>query len=276
MRGNRVMGGLVLLAIIILVSVPITVELRLRATARDGVASSQTVLTLMGERARGILTLLSRAGEAVRAHDAMLDEVARARHELRHHQTLERENRLLRRMLGFKDASSHGLLLGRVIARGGTSGWWQSVRINRGSKDGVQPNQAVITIDGLVGKTTAVTGHTADVLLITDPANRIACRLERTGDLGVARGLGTGLSGKSDFEMVIAAQPTTVDYVDKDAQIAVGDMVLSSGLGGTYPGGLILGTVLGSEMDDSRLYQRLQVRPAADLARLQYVWVVSE
>jgi rod shape-determining protein MreC len=275
-RGNRVLGGLVLLAIIILVSVPITVELRLRAAARDSAVSSQTVLTLMDERVRAVLTFLFRAREAVVKHDAMLDEVARARHELRHHKTLEQENRLLRRMMGFKESSAHGLLLGRVIARGGTSGWWQSIRINRGSDDGVQPNQAVISVDGLVGKTTTVTRHTSDVLLITDPANRVACRLERTGDLGVTRGLGTGLSGKSDFEMVLAAQPCTMDYVDKDAEILVGDRVVSSGLGGTYPGELLLGTVLEFEKDPSGLYQRLKVRPAADLARLHYVWVVNE
>ena len=230
----------------------------------------------MGERVQGVLTFLFRAREAVREHDVMLDEVARTRHELLHHTTLEQENRLLRRMMGFKESSPHGLLLGRVIARGGTSGWWQTVRINRGSDDGVQPNQAVITVDGLVGKTTTVTRHTCDVLLLADPANRVACRLERTGDLGVARGLGTGLNGKSDFEMVLAAQPCTMEYVDKDAELLVGDKVVTSGLGGTYPGGLLLGAVLEFEMDPSHLYQRLKVRPAADLARLHYVWVVSE
>ncbi len=276
MRGNKVLGGLVLLTIIILVSIPIAVELRLRAAVRDSAVSSQTVLTLMDERVRGALTFLFRARQAVEQHDAMLDEVARARHDLRHHAALEQENRLLRRMMGFKEASPHGLLLARVIARGGTSGWWQSVRINRGSEDGVQPNQAVITVDGLVGKTTTVTHHTSDVLLITDPANRVACRLERTGDLGVTRGRGTGLGGNSDFEMVVAAQPCTMDYVDKDAEIVAGDRVVSSGLGGTYPGGLLLGTVSACEDHVSELYQRLEVRPAADLAGLRYVWVVSE
>ncbi len=276
MRGKRVLGGLVLLVIIVLVSIPIAVELRLRAVARDSAVSSQTVLTHMDERVRAVLAFLFRARKAVEEHDLMLDELARARHELRHHKTLEQENRLLRRMMGFRESSPHGLLLGRVVARGGTGGWWQSVRINRGSEDGVQPNQAVITADGLVGKTTIVTRRTSDVLLITDPANRVACRLERTGDLGVTQGRGTGLTGKRDFEMVVSAQPCTMDYVDKDAEIVVGDKVVSSGLGGTYPGGLILGTVLESEKDPSGLYQRLTVRPAADLARLHYVWVVGE
>jgi rod shape-determining protein MreC len=67
-----------------------------------------------------------------------------------------------------------------------------------------------------------------------------------------------------------------MDYVNKDAEVLVGDTVVSSGLGGTYPGGLLLGTVLEFEQDASDLYQRLKVRPAADLARLHYVWVVSE
>ncbi len=276
MRGNRVLGGLVLLAIIVLVSVPVAVELRLRSVARDGGVTSATALSMMGEHVRDLFTFLFRAQEAVRTHDAMQDELVRARHELLHHKTLEEENRLLRRMMAFKEASPHGLLLGRVIARGGSSGWWQSVRINRGSEHGVQPNQAVITVDGLVGKTTLVTRRTCDVVLITDPSNRVACRLERTGELGMSRGLGTGLTGASDFEMVIAAQPCTVDYVDKDARILVGDKVLTSGLGGTYPGGLALGTVVEIEMASSGLYQRLKVQPSADLARLHYVWVVNE
>jgi rod shape-determining protein MreC len=273
-RSNRLLGGLVLLTIIVLFNLPLTAELRLRAMARDATATPQTALSMTVERGREWLTFLFRARQAVREREAMLDEAARLRHDLRRLNELERENRLLRRMVEFKQASPHGLLRGRVISRGGVSGWWQSVRVNRGSDDGVQANQAVITVEGLVGRTTWVTRHTCDVLLITDPANRIACRLERTGDLGVARGLGTGLGGKRDFEMVRAARPCTVDYVDKNAEIVAGDEVMTSGLGGIYPEGLLLGYVLGAENDRTRLYQQLSVRPAADLGGLRYVWVV--
>ena len=273
-RGNRVLGGLVLLAIIISISLPVAAELRLRASVRDSAASAQTVVGMVLDRGRDLFVFLFQARRAVREREVMLDEVARLRHDLRTLKALDRENRQLRRMVGFKQASSHGLLLGRVISRGGVSGWWQSVRINRGSADGVAPNQAVITVDGLVGKTTTVTDHTCDVLLITDPANRVACRLARTGDLGVARGLGTGLGGKTDFELVRAARPCTVDYVDKNAEIVEGDEVNTSGLGGSYPEGLLLGYVQEAEADRSRLYQSLTVRPAADLGGLRYVWVV--
>jgi len=273
-RGNKVLGGLVLLAIIALLNLPLPAELKLRAATRDSTVLPQTVLAIMGQRCHELFTFLFSARQAVRERESMMDEVARLRHDLRYLKELNRENRQLRRMVDFKEASAHGLLLGRVISRGGVSGWWQSVRINRGSADGVKPQQAVITVDGLAGKTTTVTAHTCDVLLITDPSNRIACRLERTDALGVARGRGVGLGGKTEFEMVRAAEPFQVDYIDKHAEVVEGDTVLTSGLGGGYPEGLLLGHVVGTSLDRSRLYQSLSVRPAADLGRLRYVWVV--
>lgn len=248
----------------------------MRAATRDGTVAGQTLLAHMEERVDALLTFMFQAYEAVQTRDILRDEVVRLRNDLRNYRNLEQENRLLRRMLGLQEASSHKLRLARVIARGGVSGWWQSVRINRGREDGVRPNMAVITADGLVGRTTTVTRRTCDVLLITDPSHRIACRLARTGELGVARGRGAALSGRRDIEMVAAAEPCTMDYVDKDADIMAGDKVVTSGLGGTYPGDLVVGTVLTSAEDDSRLYQYLTVRPAADLARLHYVWVVYE
>ena len=81
-RGNRVLGGLVLLAIIISISLPVAAELRLRASVRDSAASAQTVVGMLLDRGRDLFVLLFQARRAVHEREAMLDEVARLRHDL--------------------------------------------------------------------------------------------------------------------------------------------------------------------------------------------------
>jgi rod shape-determining protein MreC len=127
----------------------------------------------------------------------------------------------------------------------------------------------VISPDGLVGKTVEVTKHTAEVLLICDPACRISAKINRVNVFGLVRGKGTNLNGLPVAEM---------DFINKDTTIRVGDEVVTSGLSGkgsVFPKGVHIGYVEKIYQNKSGLFQSAEIVPRATVGLLDYVFVVS-
>jgi len=266
----------VLIAVVVLMNLPVPATLRLKAGARDSFVPVQNVMGFIVSRISDGVVFLAVAKQAVDGRNEMMTELAALRHEARRRHALELENRELRARLKFAARHKHKLVLCRVVSQGGVSGWWQTVRLNRGRADKIRPNLAVIAADGLIGRTMDVSGATTDVLLLTDPNCRIACRFPRSGAFGIARGMGLTVAGTAKLEMVVGAKPCRVDYIEKDLGVGVGDAVVTSGLGGVYPEGLPVGRVVGTEVDSSGLYVRAEVAPAATLSALRYAFVVVQ
>ena len=124
-----------------------------------------------------------------------------------------------------------------------------------------------MTAEGLIGRTVEVSEHTADVLLVSDPACKVAVRIPRTSTFGVLAGRGPSWRGETLCR---------VDFVNKNAALKPGDEVVTSGLGGTFPKGLLVGYV-GDQVfaDRSGLYQQADVISRARLGQLQYAFVVK-
>ena len=179
-------------------------------------------------------------------------------------QELEDENRRLREMVGFRKTNPTRLCAASVIGRDPSS-WWKTVFIDAGSDQGVQPNRAVITPAGLVGKTVSITRTSACVLLIVDPNCKVAALVENTRDPGIVEGAFTGLG----------AEPLgRLEFINRDAKIAAGSTVITSGLGGVFPKGIRIGSLEQAPTSESGLYKSARVRPAADLERLEEVFVI--
>ena len=130
----------------------------------------------------------------------------------------------------------------------------QRLILDAGSRDGVQVGQSVIDAGGVLGQVTGVTAGTATVLLITDPDHAVPVVVARTGVRLVAYG-----KGRSD-RLELANIPLSSD-------VKVGDSVVTSGLGGRFPAGFAVGTVMSLQPDDSRAFLVGQLRPAAQLDR---------
>jgi hypothetical protein len=126
-----------------------------------------------------------------------------------------------------------------------------------------------------VGRVLSVTERTADVLLLSDANSRLSCVVETPA--GALRGVvqGGGIArGDRALEMLHSSAPFTVGYLDKDAAVAPGARVLTSGLGGVYPAGLPVGVVAETGPDGSRLFQRAVVAPYVDFGSLRRVFVL--
>lgn len=180
-------------------------------------------------------------------------------------EALRRENDSLRRQLGFSRRSEHTLISCEVLARAMHS-WWQTLRVDRGEADRVRESRAVVSAAGVIGKTISVSTHTAEVLLLSDPSSSVSAVIRRSNAFGILQGQGVSLNGRVRLKMT---------FVDKDAEIRIGDEVETTGLGGVFPGRLRLGAVVAVDQAAGGLYQMVQVKPYADLGAVRYAFIVE-
>jgi rod shape-determining protein MreC len=171
------------------------------------------------------------------------------------------ENTRLRSLLGFKQDFQKPLLPAEVIGKD-LSGWFQTVVIDRGKRDGIEEGMAVVSVQGIVGQIMESSKSFARVLLITDPNSAVAALIQRTRARGVVEGDGRQLC--------------RLKYLHRSEEIEPGDLVLASGLDGLYPKGVLIGTVLRTETKDPELFQRVEVKPSVDFRRLEDVMVLCE
>jgi rod shape-determining protein MreC len=234
---------------------------RVGGALRDAFAPVQEALA--GLRAALPPAWRGASGEPTR--EALAEEAGRLRHEVRRLQALERENRVLRAQLGFQAAAPQRLIAAEVIARD-LNTWWHTVRIGKGAVDGIRPDMPVLSPEGLIGKTVAVSGYTSDVRLLVDPDSSVSACLQRLEAFGMVRGGGVSRRGDALCRMT---------FLVKDLAIQPGEEVVTSGLSAIYPRGLLVGYVSRVYPDRSGLYQNADVIPAADLNALRIVYVVD-
>jgi rod shape-determining protein MreC len=143
------------------------------------------------------------------------------------------------------------------------------LRIDRGDKD-VQTGMPVITGTGPVGRINKVFGDYADVTLISDPSSKVEVVIPRTGGRGILTGHGRSDSYACTIEWLERQGPATTAA---DTRVKVGDEVVTSGLGASFPPGLVVGKVTSIGKDDG-MFQRVEVAPAVDVSRVRAVEVL--
>ena len=181
------------------------------------------------------------------------------------------ENARLREMLGFREASQYRLRACRVVSRDPSS-WWNTVQVNIGWQDepGLTKDQPVVSPRGVVGKTGTVSRETTDVILMENENCSISAIVDGTHDHGIVQGQGNPDEGKPRV---------LLNYLPKNSDVAVGQFIVTSGLGPYFPAGLRLGTVtevppLNNEYPTFGLYREAVIEPTADLDQLDELFIV--
>jgi rod shape-determining protein MreC len=137
------------------------------------------------------------------------------------------------------------------------------VKIDRGSAEGIEPDMPVLTEEGLVGKTTIVSEHAAVVLLISDENCKVSVTVEGTREQGIVKGERTSYT----------AQPViSLNFLSKQANLKPGQKTFSSGVGGVFPSGVLIGAV--KEFKVRELAGYATIVPAVDLSTLEQLFVV--
>jgi len=168
--------------------------------------------------------------------------------------------RRLQALLGFREQFISKTMAAQVIGSSGSE-QSRSIYIDKGSRDGIKPDMAVITAEGVVGKVLRVFRTTSQVLLLNDQTSGVGAILEKTRLQGVLRGTALG-------EVVL-------EKVMSDETVAPGERVLTSGGDQIFPKGLPVGTVT-KVSPGSELFLNIRVRPSADLNRLEEVLVITQ
>jgi rod shape-determining protein MreC len=190
---------------------------------------------------------------------ALRDEVARLQREIEKREEEHQAYRRLTEALEFREHTGLEMIVASVIAHDSTN-LFQTLLINKGRRDGVVKNAAVVTADGVVGITTQVYQGTSRILLMTDRSAGISALVKRTRDQGVLQG-----QGKGGSEM---------KYLSPQADIVVGDTIVTSGMAGVFPKGIRVGKVTGVRRG-GYLLRKVEVQPAAALDRLEEVMVLE-
>ncbi|HEY5923785.1 MAG TPA: rod shape-determining protein MreC [Kofleriaceae bacterium] len=147
------------------------------------------------------------------------------------------------------------------------------LRIDRGEKD-VQPGMPVITGTGPVGRINKVFGDYADVTLISDPSSKVEVVIPRTGGRGILTGRGRADSYGCTIEWLERQTPAAGSAASTETgRVQVGDEVVTSGLGASFPPGLVVGKVTSIGKDDG-MFQRVEVAPIVDVSRVRAVEVL--
>ncbi len=165
----------------------------------------------------------------------------------------------LRRMLGFDLQIPYRLVPAEIIGLKPGS-MVKLLEINAGSDKGVDVNMPVVTSDGIVGKTSGIADNAAVVQLLIDHNCKVSVIDQRTRAMGIVLWQGGKL--------------LKMDNVPIESQVAVGDTIISSGLGGIFPPGLLVGTVVYAHDKEGTLFKDIMIKPSVDFSSLEEVFVV--
>jgi rod shape-determining protein MreC len=196
------------------------------------------------------------------AHDRALackDALGQARYELNALREAEVANARLKGALKYTDKTATREILARIIGLN-PSAQFQSIRIDRGDRDGLRVGMPVVTPEGVVGQVIRVVDASADIMLPTDPASRIGAVMQRSRVRGTVIGTGDG-------------ERLSLDLVLREDDPVDGEVVVTSGTDGVYPPGLELGTVKTIQRSIG-LYVTGSIAPAVDLATAEYVLII--
>ena len=177
------------------------------------------------------------------------------------------ENERLKQLLGLQsqrpDLTSD--LQAAMITEHTVTNWTSSLTIDKGTRHGLEVNDCVISETGaFVGLVSEVGTNWATILTLVDTDTSLGAQVFRSGDLGLAQG-NFSLMGENRLRL---------EYLPADCSLLGGDLVVTSGLGGYYPAGLVIGSVTEVQQDDSGATSYAILAPAADFNALEEVFVI--
>lgn len=195
------------------------------------------------------------------AYDNLRNEYFKLKSETLLLRTLEEENRDLRALLDASERLQEKITLAELMDVNLDS-YKHRVSIGRGLSDGVYLGQAVIDDQGVIGQVTEVMPLSSVIVLITDPTHALPVQVERNGLRTVVNGTGSVSS-------------LSVPYLNQNSDIVIGDVLISSGMGGRFPNGYPVAIVSDVEVIDDEAFIRVIANPIAKLDRSNHVLLLS-
>lgn len=262
--------GIILLAVLIGYSLKERKDLTMpEQFIKDSVGWMQNVIHAPVEFATGIVSNIDDLKNTYQENKLLKEKLSGSKSLIYNVQKLKEENVELRELLDEKDSIRDYRPIQATVMSRSPERWIEQVTINKGMQNGVKENMAVVTADGMIGKIQSASQFTSTVQLLTgfDQFNRISATISRE-------------SGKSIFGLVEAYDQETDSLMFKiieesDKDLKEGEIVVSSGLGGVFPAGLLIGTVKEIVPDQYGLTRTALVKPAANMYEINHVIVID-
>lgn len=179
---------------------------------------------------------------------------------LRNLEEAHRENQRLNTLLDLREREPFRFVAARVVGRD-TTNWFHSLILDQGSRHGIKRHMAVVAPEGLVGQVVEDGPLSARVQLITDPVSSVGVLLQTARVTGLLVGAQFGR--------------LRIRYLPIRAEVGVGEIVMTSGLGGVYPKGILVGKVVSVDKRSGALFQEATVEPSIDFSRLEEVLLIA-
>lgn len=231
---------------------------------RSGFQTAATPVRVLGSAVASPFTALGNVFSNLTASPETLEDLRRENEDLTAQLAqLSEAQETADRLQGLLDLQSANQLestAARIIGTS-TDSWSRTVTIDKGSADGIAQNMPVANSGGIIGQVTEVAANSATVRLLTDENSSISAMVQESRAQGM-------LEGQPDGTLRLS-------YVDAAADVQVGDLVVTSGLGGVFPKGLLLGTVSSVEKADNALYYTIVVEPASATENNEEVLVIT-
>jgi rod shape-determining protein MreC len=255
---------------VVIVLTVVILKLPGRTTAQLKLAISGLFLPLFG-LAGSAHQAAERVTSTVASRSELRKEIERLRQEnaeLRLHgaQATEtvRENQRLRQQLGLPRQHPEWKLQPACVVARDPANWWRSLRIDVGLRDGVVTNSPVLTAEGLVGRVTEVHYTQSQVALLGDSDCRVSVMIEETRDMGMI-----APASSSPLDNVIV----DLSYLSRSSPLRAGQRVVTSGQGGVFPKGILVGHIVDFRTIGYGLYNEARVRVAVKMNALEEVFV---
>ena len=166
----------------------------------------------------------------------------------------------LQKLLGLTEAFQHRAVAARVIDRDRAS-LFKTLLINKGTADGLRVGLPVLSDQGVVGRIIETSWHASRVLLLIDENSNIDALIQRSRTQGILQGAGPA--------------GCNLKYISRADEVQNGDVVVTSGLAGVFPKGLLLGVVTAASRRDGGFFQKIDLAPAVDFRKLEEVLALA-
>jgi rod shape-determining protein MreC len=231
-------------------------------------ATIATIAHPLQEAARAPGHLLDRVGNFFVTQSKLQQENSQLKQELllksetlQKYHLLQGELDSLRKLLSARDKVQESAVVAEII-HAGRNPFMRKVIVDKGLQDGVQSGQAVIDADGVLGQVTAVFPFTSELTLLTDKNQAIPVIFKRNGLRAVV--FGNGQEGTLDLP-----------YIPANADVQNGDLLVTSGIDGTYPAGLVVAKVSNIERNAAQVFAKITCTPSAGVDRDRHLLILT-
>lgn len=268
-------NGLLLLIIALLLSILLGLVTAFMGGNADPLSNVFTFVTTpirngasaAADWAEGVYAYVARYGEIQEELDSLRTQVAEMEELAREGQDAIRENEQLRELLNLSEKRRDFVFESARVTAPATSNWQSTLTISKGSNFGIETGDCVITETGvLVGVVSTVGLNSAEVSTVISTHIEMGGMVARTYSSGILEG---------DFTLMEEGK-LKLSYLPDGAQLVAGDEVLTSGKGGVYPSGLVVGQVEGVFTEPSGKTRYAVIQPAVDLGSLIEVFVIKD